>query len=154
MEKLNSNKWSYLAGLVDGEGTICISQSQNKNGTTIFNIYLKVANTSLVLMQWLISNFGGQYHVSHAREGCKIQYAWSPKGKTNRKEVLLNILPFLVIKRAQAIIALEFDAIYERNGCQPGLKLTTDNPLYIENHKKREELRVKLCELNHRGTKD
>ena len=153
MEKLNSNKWSYLAGLFDGEGTFVISKSTNKNGTEVFSVYTKIANTSLELMQWLIKNFGGQYHISHARYhlGHKTQYAWSPKGKKNRTEMIENILPFLVIKKEQAKIILEFDAIYSRNGSEPGLKLTTDNPIYIENHKTRTELREKLQFLNSKG---
>ena len=114
---------------------------------------VKIANTNLELMQWLITNFGGTYSISYSkRNNCKTQYAWMPKGKNNRKAVLENLLPYLVIKKQQALIGLEFENVYEgRNGCQPGMKLTTDNPVYIEAHKKREELRDQLCMLNHRG---
>jgi hypothetical protein len=147
--------WSYLAGLFDGEGTVCISTSHNRNNTTIFQMNVKVANTKLELMQWLIKNFGGSYSVSDAKRNAKghcTQYAWMPKGKNNRIDVLERMLPYLVIKKQQALIGLEFERVYEgRNGCQPGLKLTTDNPIYIEAHKKRQELRDKLVKLNHKG---
>lgn len=156
MENLNSTKWSYLAGLFDGEGTVCISTSHNKNGTVIFQMNVKVANTKLELMQWLVKNFGGAYFVSNAKNDANkrysTQYSWQPKGKNNRKEVLVNMLPYLVIKRQQALVGLEFEKVYEgRNGCQPGLKLTTDNPIYIEAHKKRQELRDQLVNLNRKG---
>ena len=75
-----------------------------------------------------------------------------PKGKNNRIEVLEKMLPYLVIKKQQALIGLDFESVYEgRNGCQPGLKLTTDNPVYIKAHKKRQELRDQLVELNRKG---
>ena len=64
MKTSNEIHWSYLAGLFDGEGTVCISTSHNKNNTTIFQMNVKVANTKLELMQWLISNFGGMYSIS------------------------------------------------------------------------------------------
>jgi hypothetical protein len=42
--------------------------------------------------------------------------------------------------------------VYEgRNGCQQGLKLTTDSPIYIEAHQKRQELRDQLVQLNRKG---
>ena len=154
MKNSNEVLWSYLAGLFDGEGTVCISTSRNKNNTVIFQMNVKIANTNLGLMQWLITNFGGTYSVSHSKEknNCKTQYAWMPKGKNNRKAVLENLLPYLVVKKQQALIGLEFENVYEgRNGCEPGIKLTTDKPVYIEAHKKREELRDQLCRLNHRG---
>ena len=155
MKNSNEILWSYLAGLFDGEGTVCISTSHNHNGTTIFQLNVKIANTKLELMQWLITNFGGFYSVSDAKRNAKghcTQYAWMPKGKKNRIAVLEGMLPYLVIKKQQALIGLEFERVYGgRNGCQPGLKLTTDNPLYIEAHAKRTELRDQLCLLNRKG---
>ena len=156
MKNSNEILWSYLAGLFDGEGTVCISTSHNRNNTTIFQMNVKVANTKLELMQWLVKNFGGYYSVSNAKSDAKkrysTQYAWMPKGKNNRIEVLEKMLPYLVIKKQQALIGLDFEKVYEgRNGCQPGLKLTTDNPVYIEAHKKRTELRDQLVKLNLKG---
>jgi hypothetical protein len=154
MKNSNEAHWSYLAGLFDGEGTVCISTSHNKNNTTIFQMNVKIANTNLELMQWLISNFGGMYSVSCSKNknNCKTQYAWMPKGKNNRIAVLETMLPYLVIKKRQALIGLEFERVYEgRNGCQQGLKLTIDSPIYIEAHQKRQELRDQLVQLNRKG---
>jgi hypothetical protein len=156
MKTLNEILWSYLAGLFDGEGTVCISTSHNHNGTTIFQMNVKIANTKLELMQWLITNFGGFFSVSNAKnianKRYSTQYAWMPKGKNNRIAVLEGMLPYLVIKKQQALIGLEFERVYlGRNGCQQGLKLTTDSPEYIEAHAKRTELRDRLCELNRKG---
>jgi hypothetical protein len=153
MDKSNSSNWSYLAGLFDGEGTVSIGASKNSNGTVVFQLHTKIANTDLRLMQWLIKTFGGTYSVSSSKKHKKnyrLQYTWHPTGKANRKEFLENIIPYLVIKKEQALIGLEFDSIYDRNGSQPGFKLTTDTAIYQENHKKREEFRIKLQNLNHK----
>lgn len=155
MKKPDSNKWPYLAGIFDGEGTVYIGRSKNKNDTMVLNLQTKIANTSLNLMKWLVYTFGGSYSVSDSKSKThptyKTQYCWYPSGKQNRKEFFEGILPYLVIKKEQVLLALEFDSFYGRNGCGPGLKLTPDNPVYQENLKKRLELRDKLVKLNRKG---
>jgi len=98
-------KWSYLAGIFDGEGTVYIGLMTDKRRT-----FLKVGitNTDLTLMKWLIANFGGAYR-SEARENYRLIYRWGPKGKKNRENFLLGVLPYLIVKREQALLALEFD---------------------------------------------
>jgi hypothetical protein len=154
MKKLASSSWPYLAGIFDGEGTVYIGSGKNKNGTVILNLQTKISNTDLRLMQWLISNFGGHYSVhdrSKNNPKHKVQYAWYPTGKSNRTKFFEGILPYLVIKKEQVLVGLEFDRFYERNGCQPGFKLCADSPLYKENLEKRLALRNQLVKLNHRG---
>lgn len=106
-------KWPYLAALTDGEGTISIGSNWLKadNGETYRRHYLQmgIANTDRRLMQWLISNFGGRYYSwepENRRQ--KTGYLWRPSGKKNQERFLLGILPYLVIKRRQAELALEY----------------------------------------------
>lgn len=117
MFQIDKTKCSYLGGLVDGEGNICIWRTESRahdfkeSGKTYgsFNLRLHIANTSLVLMKWLISNFGGVYHCKkEATERHATVYEWRPKGEGNTKRTLLAILPYLVIKREQAILALKY----------------------------------------------
>lgn len=113
----DKTKWSYLAGLVDGEGNISIWRVQarahdfevsNKTYGS-FNMRLHISNTSIILMKWLISNFGGVYHLKReATDKHKAAYEWRPKGENNTKKLLLGILPYLVIKKEQAAIALKY----------------------------------------------
>jgi hypothetical protein len=147
MENENNSKWPYLAGLFDGEGTCCIGTIKGKNAPC-FVLYVKIANTDLRLMQWLIKNFGGAYSVSSSKKdkkGHRLQYAWRPSGKANRKRLLENLIPHLVIKKEQAILGLEFDSVY-----QTGVKLKSTDTVYIEANKKREEIRNKMHNLNHK----
>lgn len=123
MDKLN---WSYLAGILDGEGTIYIGQMSDKRRT-----FLKVVvtNTDLNLMKWLITNFGGAYR-GEQRGNYRLIYRWQPKGKKNREKLLLGVLPYLIIKREQALLALEFD------------RMNCSNP------EKRDGIRLRIQALN------
>ncbi|MGH7750070.1 MAG: hypothetical protein ACREQ5_35685, partial [Candidatus Dormibacteria bacterium] len=63
-------------------------------------------------MKWLVKNVGGRFYTrtanGYGKKPGKIQYVWHPSGAKNREKFLLGILPYLVIKREQAEIALEF----------------------------------------------
>lgn len=140
----DKTKWSYLAALIDGEGCISIYrrlQKTRKYAETdywMMNHRLSVYNTNEKLMKWLISNFGGVYYTKSRRSDIhKVEYDWRPKGAKNLERMLLGVLPYLVIKKEQATILLEYIRI----------------SMYGErvNPKKREELRIRLAHLNKRG---
>ena len=105
--------WSYLAAMLDAEGTICMyvtpADSKQPNHCSLQII---VYNTSIVLMKWLVANFGGKFYTRTKQTGLinssKAQYAWHPSGSKNREKILLGVLPYMVVKREQAKIALEF----------------------------------------------
>lgn len=122
------NKWPYVAAMVDAEGSICIYKCSQ------YNVDLVIPNTSLKLMKWLVSNFGGRYNSFQPESlhgfNRKVLYRWRPSGKKNRINFLLGIIPYLIIKLEQAKLVLEF----ERLG-------------YGE-QEKREELRKKVSALN------
>src|SRR5208282_3701399 len=142
MFQSDKTKCSYLGGLIDGEGNICIWRTEARShdfevsGKTYgsFNLRLHIANTSVTLMKWLISNFGGVYHQKReATDKHKAAYEWRPKGENNTKRILLAVLPYLVIKREQAILALKY------------IELPRNCP------KEREPLYQRMRELNQKG---
>ena len=125
--------WSYLAGLFDGEGTFSTYYSTA--------LRIEVTNTKIELMEWLVQHFGGQYY-SHRRSNSKhcIAYGWRPKGRSNGERLLLGLLPYLVIKKEQAKVALEYLRLPHNNGFDPELA------------KKRQEMLTKMQSLNKRGS--
>ncbi len=144
MFQQDKTKCSYLGGLVDGEGNICIWRTEARakdykvSGKTYgsFNLRLHIANTSLILMKWLVSNFGGSYHLKReATDKHATAYEWRPKGEGNTKRTLLAILPYLVIKREQAILALKYIEL-------PRVSPEAREPLY-----------QRMRELNQKGPK-
>jgi hypothetical protein len=101
-------KYSYLAGIIDGEGCLTIGAG-NKGNVTNYNSIIMVTSTSEKLVKWLQHNFGGNYYQS-GREvpNCKPAFIWRFLKKAEIEKLLLAILPYLIIKREQAILLLEF----------------------------------------------
>lgn len=124
---MKESKWPYLAGILDGEGTICMWNMNNAKGYQHITYSVVVYGTSLNLMKWLVLNFGGKYYLrTKTNLSKKPQYAWHPSGKKNKERILLGCLPYMVIKKEQAKVVLEF--------------------LRIKEQEKNPELRLKLLE--------
>jgi len=104
--KLPKDKVGYLAGLIDGEGSITLSHHH-----TWWQIKVRIFNTSPELMNFLKETFGGivytQKQLNKAIKATKTYYVWEVKGKRNVKALLEAVIPFLVIKKKQAQEALE-----------------------------------------------
>jgi|WetSurMetagenome_2_1015567.scaffolds.fasta_scaffold609303_2 hypothetical protein len=128
-------KYSYLAGIIDGEGCLTIGAGR-KGNVTNYNSIIMVASTSEKLIKWLQTNFGGNYYKSsRVSDKWKQAYIWRFLKKNEIEKLLLAILPYLIIKREQAILLLEFVRL----------------PRYQETPEKREELFQKMKLLNKRG---
>lgn len=116
-------KWGYLAGLIDGEGHISITRSDKPAYRTQrgkeklypcpvrFGLVIGISNTDIRLMKRLKEMFGGSYSGGKPLKGhpnWKPKYQWTVNGNENKELILLAVLPYLVLKREQAINALEF----------------------------------------------
>jgi len=110
----DKTKWARLAAFIDAEGCICISRTTLKTsaGNDYFGYDLKVsgANTSMKLMRWLVRYFGGEFRPKQlgklGKEPC---FEWFVTGGHEKVEtIFLGTLPYHIIKREQALIALEF----------------------------------------------
>lgn len=102
-----------MAGIVDGEGSIVIYKNSSLVNT--YNSEVVIPNTSLTLMKWLMDNFGGRYSTLYPKDSHgynrKPLYRWRVSGKKNRVNLILGILPYLVIKKRQAEVMLEFERL-------------------------------------------
>lgn len=102
--ELRKLKWlseaqrAYVAGLVDGEGSVTHRRSRP-------SVY--IYNTSLPLMEWLVANVGRAYRVAH-RNGREPCYVWTVEAAADVAYLLTRIRPFLVIKGKRADEALAF----------------------------------------------
>lgn len=102
MVELNSNVAAYTAGIIDGEG--CISVRKDRG------LLIQVANTDLDLLVWIRDHWGGRlYAVGYVRKPrprCKPLFLWNMYGK-DAIWILEILLPFLIVKKAQALVALK-----------------------------------------------
>lgn len=143
--------WARLAAYVDGEGTIMIAKTEIKTGRKKpqYILTLIVANTDPRLIAWLQGIFGGYNAYSHSSSSRfstehgvikrKICFSWR-QHEERAAEIIRHIVPYLIMKREQADVALAYREI--RKAGSKGRKLTDVD---IE---MREEMRQKMRSLN------
>lgn len=115
--------WARLAAFIDGEGHIRIHEHYTKHarkhgwGPTLY-VYLTIDNTDIRLVNWLRETFGGcvnlnrEFKPSKAWKTC---FKWTVSSRFAAM-LLESCLPYFVMKREQAEIALQFQATIGRQG--------------------------------------
>lgn len=115
VRKMNLADASYLAGLMDGEGSIVLAKKRQMRATW----RLQVSNTYFPLLEWCktVTGCGSvtrkvSTNPKHADSGNWQCYSW------NARSILLQILPYMripeKIRRAQLLIS-ELDEIIKTN---------------------------------------
>ena len=104
-------KYVQLASFVDGEGTIGIERRENYHRNS-YHQRLSVMNTNIVLISWLVDNFGGNFPnpQKHENGNHKDAYQWRLSGKNSYK-MIKKIREHLLLKRDQADCAID---LYEQ----------------------------------------
>lgn len=108
---VNNELKAYFAGIVDGEGTICISKNNLSSGQLYLRII--VVNTHKGVLELLRSIYGGsistkrKYKITDKECG-----SWQVSSR--KAEVfLLDIYEYLIIKKGQAELAFKFIETFE-----------------------------------------
>lgn len=127
--------YAYIAGILDGEGTICIANQ----------LYLSVRfrNTNKLLLEWIqgIAGIGNIYCDNRNPSPCYSLDLTS--GQAIR--FLKVLMPYIRMKKAQARLAFKFQ---ERMGKGRGL-WGKGRPLTMAEKKKRQAFYWQMRELNH-----
>jgi hypothetical protein len=125
---MKNRSYAYMAGILDGEGCLGIYASHYKPGyfrtykkrnseistrrvslRPLYGCRIQVTNCDRRLMDWIVDRFGGTVHNNGRREGiAKTAWKWLLCGHKAQEKLLLGVLPYLVLKREQALILLEF----------------------------------------------
>lgn len=114
---------AYTAGLLDGEGCIGINKRGDNSG---YRLTVFIANTDGRMIDFLINNFNFTSYTKqsgHNNKKWRICWRWCLSG-VGAKLFLIDLLPYLIIKKEQAIYAIEFQTLIEKNG---GKCLTKDH---------------------------
>ena len=101
---------AYIAGIVDGEGSISIAHSKHKNnGKRYYSLRIDVVNTDRKLIDYMadVTDTGYTYCYESRKNEWKNIHSWVTTRKS-AEEFLREILPYLVIKKERAELALEF----------------------------------------------
>lgn len=143
---------AYLAGIIDGEGSIYIGNysCNKKTGAKYYQTNIEVTNTSKALIDWLVENIGGrssEYTPKQTpKNSRKKVYRWIVSG-----ELLTHLchllLPYLVIKVRECEIMIEMRKTYEHTGMQKGKQGIQNLPTNILDKRQKyyEEMRSLHC---------
>jgi hypothetical protein len=117
---MSETEKAYLAGIIDGEGSILVSRVSrpaNRSGYRFYPV-VQIINTSKQMLEWVstVTGIGKIYNKKHAGEGAKRKaYTWKTKHQQVRR-VLEQILPYLIIKKDSAENCIEFCKFLEETG--------------------------------------
>lgn len=104
--------YAYLAGIIDGEGSIFICRINNKkSGNQWYRLQVGCSMTEPQAIQVLREVFTPDtkqfIYRGGRKKGHKDVYQWLTTGKTAVK-ILKKLLPHLLVKNRQAKLAIEF----------------------------------------------
>ena len=104
IDSLSDTDVAYLAGLIDGEGSVYVMKHRDKT----FYPAISIIMTHEGVIAWVASRFGLQYSRSSARqENWADQWAVRLHG-VRVQNLCRRMLPYLKVKRRQAELLLEF----------------------------------------------
>lgn len=150
-------KLAYLAGIVDGEGSICIYRvnpaKYNRYQNPNFRCCLHISNTKKELFDWIEEHFGNlnqkhkkQMRVIFKKNSKHERYIYEWIINAHRMvDLCTQLIPYLVLKKRQAELVLQFRATFTQKG------FGAHTPLDPETLAIREDIRVEMCRLNAKG---
>lgn len=137
----------YLAGLFDGEGTICIQKDtrpiykgNGKGWNPIYNVSVRIGMIDQNAIQMYQDIFKvGYVDCEKIYHSFRPMYRWAVRAKEDVKLVLKCLFPYLRVKKPQAILGLRF---YDEAPAQRGRFLSP------ECLAKREQFFLEMKKLN------
>ncbi|KKK75373.1 hypothetical protein LCGC14_2874380 [marine sediment metagenome] len=106
---------SYAAGIMDGEGYIGILKV-NKKANYQPCLSIKMGDLEALELYELL--FGGHIGTSGVSSTGRTMYKWVARNREEVKKVLTILRPYLLIKKRQADVCLEFIAEFPKRHSQ------------------------------------
>lgn len=102
---------AYIAGIIDGEGWIGIHQLGKNGGVSRragqYRMCVEVGNTNEAIIRFLHSRLGGSVAFRGSKGKAKAHWKWQSSSYVSLF-VLDAVLPYLIIKRRQAVLCRRF----------------------------------------------
>ena len=126
MKALTTNQLAYIAGLFDGEGTLVIGKYSIKSQKNLaYRGFMALSNTYVPVLVYIKSLIGGKIIEQGIGKKC---YSLSLSANEIRA-VLPELLPYLIIKKEQAEVILNF---FERQASRHFGLLTSEDLIFNE----------------------
>lgn len=111
---IKETELAYLAGIIDGEGTISIHAHTKRHRTKarkgepyrILQPMVQIFNTDLTLIEWLHSRIGFRFN-GRDRRKARTSYQVAVSGYRTYA-ILTPMLPYLIAKKSQALLLIEY----------------------------------------------
>lgn len=103
---------AYIAGFFDGEGCIRVNKTLSRN-VICYHLILTIANNDRSILDSCKEVYGGDVR-SKGKRNC---YSWSLFNKLHIEQFFLNTLPYLVVKREEALAAVEYIRLGHKKHC-------------------------------------
>lgn len=139
---------AYLAGIIDGEGSISANMRLRPRGIAPrrwgLQLRVTISNTDVRVINWIAERWPGRFYPREdARENKRVCWYFVVEG-TELPPLLSAALPYLIIKREQAELVMEL----VRAKRDVGVKGYTPEEI---NH--RLDVVEQISELNRKGSK-
>ena len=99
--------YAYLAGIIDGEGTIRIGRANHIRWNTRYSAAISVGITNEKIIDLLVKCFGSKKRIERIPSR-KIMYRWGTSGNKVVPQILKKLLPYLQVKKEQAKLVIRF----------------------------------------------
>jgi hypothetical protein len=98
----------YLAGILDGEGTITLHRGARKQ------VFITISNTDTKLMSWLKTIGGSVQNRKISKLGTKVCFVWKVVGRADVEAFLRAVYPYMRIKKDKALLAIRTLVSYRK----------------------------------------
>jgi hypothetical protein len=111
------SKFIYMAGLMDGEGTVGIARDTSWR---FRSPYVSLTSTTYELVEWCKENFGGCISNQKVRQdNWKQSWSWRVRNKKDLTDLIRGIEPYMLEPAKKARIKMlleEYPLVTPRNG--------------------------------------
>jgi hypothetical protein len=109
---------AYLAGIIDGEGCF-LFEPRKREGTQ--RACLQIRMNDIRVMTWIHKTFGGQLRKRRpANKNSEHGFLWKMRKHKFLKDLLQNIMPYLITKKLHAHTVLEFLETFKKGSGNGG----------------------------------
>jgi len=142
-------KDGWFLGFFDGEGCVMIVRRRRKGSFPWhYSPRITVTNTCKEAPELFLQEYGGRIGILHRRENYRTRYTWMLSRRNDVERVLRTWLPYLVVKKRPAEVALELIEYKKTHPRASALGASRGNPYSEEARGKFEELYQEIHSLN------
>lgn len=116
VEQISREEAAWLAGIIEGEGSLMLSKHRLTHGKFTFRAVISVTNTDARLIRevsriWFLLGCKFYYQLKTTKSGAALSVVVYGKGSTNR--IIDLVFPYLKSKMEQAELLKEFNGIMQ-----------------------------------------